>query len=92
MISNHGTKTALLGTGLFLSIGRAFTQAGLLSLLLGYMITGFAVCAMMMSLGSVATWRPLPGTISHFCTRYVDGAIDFTVEWNVSLFLELVHR
>lgn len=35
-----------IGTGLFLGIGRAFTQAGPLSLLLGYSFTGFAVYAM----------------------------------------------
>lgn len=35
-----------IGTGLFLGIGRAFTQAGPLSLLLGYSFTGVAVYAM----------------------------------------------
>ena len=35
-----------IGTGLFLGIGRAFTQAGPLSLFLGYSFTGVAVYAM----------------------------------------------
>ena len=35
-----------IGTGLFLGIGRAFTQAGPLSVLLGYTFTGIAVFAM----------------------------------------------
>ena len=35
-----------IGTGLFLGIGRAFTQAGPLSILLGYTFTGIAVFAM----------------------------------------------
>lgn len=35
-----------IGTGLFLGIGRAFTQAGPLSILLGYTFTGIAVYAM----------------------------------------------
>jgi amino acid transporter len=52
-----------IGTGLFLGIGRAFTQAGPLSVLLGYTFTGLAVFAMMMSLGEMATWLPLPGAI-----------------------------
>ena len=73
-----------IGTGLFLGIGRAFTQAGPLSLLLGYAFTGVAVFAMMMSLGEMATWLPLPGAIPQFCTRYVDGAMGFAVGWNVS--------
>lgn len=35
-----------IGTGLFLGIGKAFTQAGPLSLLLGYTFTGVAIFAM----------------------------------------------
>lgn len=72
-----------IGTGLFLGIGRAFEQAGPLSLLLGYTFTGIAVYAMMMSLGEMATWLPLPGAIPQFCSRYVDPAMGFAVGWNV---------
>ncbi|KAI4191435.1 MAG: hypothetical protein L6R41_000086 [Letrouitia leprolyta] len=71
-----------IGTGLFLGIGRAFTQAGPLSILLGYTFTGIAIYAMMMSLGEMATWLPLPGAIPQFCARYVDGAMGFAVGWN----------
>ncbi|KAL9114416.1 MAG: hypothetical protein Q9227_001497 [Pyrenula ochraceoflavens] len=71
-----------IGTGLFLGIGRAFTQAGPLSVLLGYTFTGIAVFAMMMSLGEMATWLPLPGAIPQFCARYVDDAMGFAVGWN----------
>ncbi|KAL8673818.1 MAG: hypothetical protein Q9168_001783 [Polycauliona sp. 1 TL-2023] len=71
-----------IGTGVFLGIGRAFTQAGPLSLFLGYTISGVAVYAMMMSLGEMATWLPLPGAIPQFCNRYVDGAMGFAVGWN----------
>ncbi|KAL9129419.1 MAG: hypothetical protein Q9217_002124 [Psora testacea] len=71
-----------IGTGLFLGIGRAFTQAGPLSLLLGYTFTGIAIFAMMHSLGEMATWLPLPGSIPQFCARYVDGAMGFAVGWN----------
>lgn len=38
-----------IGTGLFLGIGRAFTQAGPLSILMGYTFTGIAVYAMVRS-------------------------------------------
>lgn len=72
-----------IGTGLFLGIGRAFTQAGPLSVLLGYTLTGIAVYAMMMSLGEMATWLPLPGAVPQFCARYVDDAMGFAVGWNV---------
>ncbi|KAL6715443.1 hypothetical protein ACLMJK_006404 [Lecanora helva] len=71
-----------VGTGFFLGIGRALTQAGPLSLLLGYTFTGVAIYAMMQCLGEMATWLPLPGSIPHFATRYVDGAMGFAVGWN----------
>ncbi|KAK2744154.1 hypothetical protein FQN57_004414 [Myotisia sp. PD_48] len=72
-----------IGTGLFLGIGRALTQAGPLSLLLGYTLTGIAIFGMMMSLGEMATWLPLPGAIPQFCARYVDDAVGFAVGWNI---------
>ena len=65
-----------------MGIGRAFTQAGPLSVLLGYTFTGLAVFAMMFSLGEMATWLPLPGAIPQFCARYVDDAMGFAVGWN----------
>ncbi|KAI9665611.1 MAG: hypothetical protein M1829_005691 [Trizodia sp. TS-e1964] len=71
-----------IGTGLFLGIGSAFTQAGPLSVLLGYTFTGCAIYAMMQSLGEMATWLPLPGAIPQFCARYVDEAMGFAVGWN----------
>ncbi|KAI9866114.1 MAG: hypothetical protein M1813_001675 [Trichoglossum hirsutum] len=71
-----------IGTGLFLGIGRAFVQAGPLSVLLGYTFTGMAIFAMMQSLGEMATWLPLPGAIPQFCARYVDDALGFAVGWN----------
>ncbi|OJD26195.1 hypothetical protein ACJ73_02426 [Blastomyces percursus] len=71
-----------IGTGLFLGIGRAHTQGGPLSILLGYTFTGVAIFGMMMSLGEMATWLPLPGAIPHFCGRYVDEAMGFAVGWN----------
>ncbi|EEH21332.1 hypothetical protein PABG_03563 [Paracoccidioides brasiliensis Pb03] len=71
-----------IGTGLFLGIGRAHVQGGPLSILLGYTLTGVAIFGMMMSLGEMATWLPLPGAIPHFCGRYVDEAMGFAVGWN----------
>ncbi|RDL39218.1 putative proline-specific permease put4 [Venustampulla echinocandica] len=71
-----------IGTGLFLGIGGAFTQAGPLSVLLGYTFTGIAIFAMMQCLGEMATWLPLPGAIPQFCARYADDALGFAVGWN----------
>ncbi|KAJ5182130.1 amino acid permease/ SLC12A domain-containing protein [Penicillium cf. viridicatum] len=37
---------------------------------------------MMMALGEMAAWLPLPGAIPQFCSRYVDDALGFAVGWN----------
>ncbi|QPC70570.1 hypothetical protein HYE68_001322 [Fusarium pseudograminearum] len=71
-----------IGTGLFLGIGRALTQAGPLSLLLGYSISGAAIFCMMQSLGEMCTWLPLPGAIPQFADRWVDPALGFAIGWN----------
>lgn len=47
-----------IGTGLFLGIGRAFANAGPLSVLLGYTFTGVAIFGMMQCLGEMSTWLP----------------------------------
>jgi len=71
-----------IGTGLFVGIGKALTQAGPLSIFLGYGGTGIAIWAMMQCLGEMSTWLPLPGAIPQFSARYVDGAMGFAVGWN----------
>lgn len=71
-----------IGTGLFIGIGGALSRAGPLSTLIGYTLTGFAIFCMMMSLGEMATWLPLPGAIPQMCSRYVDDALGFAVGWN----------
>ncbi|KAF2867626.1 amino acid permease/ SLC12A domain-containing protein [Massariosphaeria phaeospora] len=71
-----------IGTGLFLGIGTAFANAGPVSVLLGYTITGCAIFAMMQALGEMSTWLPLPGAIPQYCARYADPALGFAVGWN----------
>ena len=71
-----------IGTGLFLGIGGAFAKSGPLSVLIGFSFTGCAVYAMMMCLGEMTTWLPLPGAIPQYCARYVDPAMGFAVGWN----------
>ncbi|KAE8366902.1 amino acid permease/ SLC12A domain-containing protein [Aspergillus caelatus] len=83
--ARHVTFIALggnLGTGLFLGIGRALRTSGPLSLFLGYAIASSAGFMMMMALGEMAAWLPLPGAIPQFCARYVDDALGFAVGWN----------
>ncbi|EXJ77813.1 AAT family amino acid transporter, partial [Capronia epimyces CBS 606.96] len=79
-----------IGTSLFLGIGSSLTKAGPLSLLLGFIITGLAIYGMMLSLGEMATWLPIPGAIPQFCTRFVDDALGFAVGWNNWYFCAIV--
>jgi yeast amino acid transporter len=50
---------------------------------------------MMMSLGRMATWLPLPRDIPKFCPRYVDEPMGFVVGWSnwysspITLFAEV---
>ncbi len=46
-----------IGTGLFLGIGKAFSESGPLSLLLGYTFTGCAIYAMVGSLSGTGSSR-----------------------------------
>ncbi|KOS43392.1 hypothetical protein ACN38_g5713 [Penicillium nordicum] len=83
--ARHVTFIALggnLGTGLFLGIGHALRTSGPLSLFLGYLTASIAGFMMMMALGEMAAWLPLPGAIPQFCARYVDDALGFAVGWN----------
>lgn len=83
--ARHITFLALggnLGTGLFLGIGHGLRETGPLSLFLGYLTASTAGFMMMMALGEMAAWLPVPGAIPQFCTRYVDEALGFAVGWN----------
>ncbi|CAG8034108.1 unnamed protein product [Penicillium olsonii] len=83
--ARHVTFIALggnLGVGLFLGIGRALRSSGPISLFLGYAIASTVGFLMMMSLGEMAAWLPVPGAIPQFCARYVDDALGFAVGWN----------
>ncbi|KAH8692061.1 putative arginine permease [Talaromyces proteolyticus] len=79
-----------IGTSLFLGIGSSLSTAGPANLLLGFAISGFAVYGMMLSLGEMTTWLPIPGAIPTFCSRYVDEALGFAVGWNNWYFASIV--
>ncbi|KAF7319448.1 AA-permease domain-containing protein [Mycena chlorophos] len=78
MIAIAGT----IGTGLFLSSGKALTNGGPVGALLGYLIVGGLVGLMMYSLGEMMVWDPSAGGFIEFSTRYVDGAQGFAMGYN----------
>ncbi|GME78427.1 unnamed protein product [Ambrosiozyma monospora] len=68
-----------LGVGLLLSSGKAFTIAGPLGCLLGFIIAGLIVLATMLSFCEMVTLIPLCGGVSGVSSRFVDDAFGFAL-------------
>ncbi|KAF1805394.1 amino acid permease/ SLC12A domain-containing protein [Mucor lusitanicus] len=77
MIALGGT----IGTGLFMSSGKAIVAGGPGGALVGYALVGILVFCVMMSLGEMAAFIPVAGSFSHFATRFADPSLGFTVGW-----------
>ncbi|UNI18441.1 hypothetical protein JDV02_004709 [Purpureocillium takamizusanense] len=71
-----------IGTGLFVGSGQVLSLAGPLSAFLCYAATGFNLYCVIVSLGEMAAWLPIPGAVPVFAARYVDPALGFTLGWN----------
>lgn len=68
-----------LGVGLLLSSGKAFSIAGPLGCLLGFIISGSIVVATMLSFCEIVTLIPLCGGVSGVASRFVDDAFGFAL-------------
>ncbi|CDK25079.1 unnamed protein product [Kuraishia capsulata CBS 1993] len=68
-----------LGVGLLLSSGKAFSIAGPLGCLLGFMFAGSIVIATMLSFCEMITLIPLAGGVSGISSRFVDDAFGFAL-------------
>ncbi|QPG75974.1 hypothetical protein FOA43_003360 [Brettanomyces nanus] len=68
-----------LGVGLLLSSGKAFSIAGPLGCLLGFIIAGLIVLATMLSFCEMVTLIPLCGGVSGVSSRFVDDAFGFAL-------------
>lgn len=68
-----------LGVGLLLSSGKAFTIAGPLGCLLGFIVAGFIVISTMLSFCEIVTLIPLCGGVSGIASRFVDDAFGFAL-------------
>ncbi|KAJ7878073.1 amino acid permease/ SLC12A domain-containing protein [Mycena leptocephala] len=77
MIAIAGT----IGTGLFLSSGKALANGGPVGALLGYLLVGMLVGLMMYSLGEMMVWDPSAGGFIEFSSRYIDPAMGFAMGW-----------
>ncbi|KAG0201683.1 hypothetical protein BGX28_005566 [Mortierella sp. GBA30] len=92
MISLGGT----IGTGLFLASGSSIATAGPGYSQIAYSIIGTMVFCFMSSLGEMATYLPITGSINAYGTRFFDPALGFMLgwvywfSWSVTLATELV--
>ncbi|KAJ5645862.1 hypothetical protein N7490_002234 [Penicillium lividum] len=77
MIAIGGT----IGTGLFIGSGTAIAYAGPVGALLAYIFVGSIVYSVMVSLGELATFLPIPGAFTTYATRLVDPSLGFAMGW-----------
>ncbi|KAI0004296.1 amino acid permease [Russula compacta] len=72
----------VIGTGLFLSTANSLRQGGPLGLLLGFLVVGSICYSVMISLGEMVSYLPIPGGHIKLAERFVDPAFSFTMGWN----------
>ncbi|KAI0798668.1 amino acid permease [Irpex lacteus] len=71
----------VIGTGLFLNTANSLADGGPVGLLLGYAVVGTICYTMMISLGEMIAYLPLPGGQIMLAERFVDEAWAFTLGW-----------
>ncbi|WVQ96798.1 hypothetical protein IAU59_003905 [Kwoniella sp. CBS 9459] len=72
----------VIGTGLFLGTGSALAHGGPLGLFLGYALMGSICYCVMICLGEMISFLPIPGGHIKLAERFVDPALSFTMGWN----------
>ncbi|KAJ7507461.1 amino acid permease [Mycena galericulata] len=72
----------VIGTGLFLSTATSLRLGGPVGLLLGYLAVGSITYSVMISLGEMVAYLPIPGGHIKLAERFVDPAFSFTMGWN----------
>ncbi|KAJ7122736.1 amino acid permease/ SLC12A domain-containing protein [Mycena epipterygia] len=72
----------VIGTGLFLNTATSLREGGPVGLLLGYLAVGSITYSVMISLGEMVAYLPIPGGHIKLAERFVDPAFSFTMGWN----------
>ncbi|KAJ5227912.1 aromatic amino acid and leucine permease [Penicillium chrysogenum] len=78
MIALAGT----VGTGIFLSSGRAIVEAGPLGAFLAYTIIGATVASVVYGVGEMGALVPLNGGVIRYAEIFCDPALAFANGWN----------
>ncbi|KAF5876758.1 putative arginine protein [Botrytis fragariae] len=77
MIAIGGT----IGTGLFIGSGSAIAESGPAGALIAYAFVGTLIYSVMMSLGEMATFIPIPGAFTLYAARFIDPSLGFAMGW-----------
>ncbi|KIK41815.1 hypothetical protein CY34DRAFT_59698, partial [Suillus luteus UH-Slu-Lm8-n1] len=72
----------VIGTGLFVGTANSLMYGGPIGLLLGYIVMGTIVYCVMITLGEMVAFLPIPGGHIKLAERFVDPAFSFTLGWN----------
>lgn len=72
----------VIGTGLFVGTGGALAHAGPVGLWLGYMLMGSVCYSMMMCLGEMISYLPVPGGPIKLAERFVGKPLSFALGFN----------
>lgn len=70
-----------IGTGLFVGTGTSLSNAGPLSLVLGYLVYGALVFITFNAVGEMTSYLPVDGSILQFAARFVDPSWGFMMAW-----------
>ncbi|KAG2077105.1 amino acid permease [Suillus decipiens] len=72
----------VIGTGLFVGTANSLMWGGPVGLLLGYLTMGSIVYCVMITLGEMIAFLPIPGGHIKLAERFVDPAFSFAMGWN----------
>ncbi|KAI5984926.1 general amino acid permease [Pisolithus marmoratus] len=71
-----------IGTGLFYGLGEILALCGPLGALLVYLHVSTVVYGTIMSIGEMAAYAPISGSVVHYTARWLDPAAGFALGWN----------
>ncbi|KAF5351956.1 hypothetical protein D9756_007438 [Leucocoprinus leucothites] len=72
----------MIGTGLFLSSGRALAQAGPLSCVLGYTVMGTVTAAIAYVSAEMSAFKPVGGGFVRHAASWLDKSSSVSIGWN----------
>lgn len=72
----------MIGTGLFLSSGKALAQAGPLGCVLGFMLMGSVTASIALIAAEMSAFKPMGGGFIRHATMWIDHSAGIVAGWN----------